>query len=236
MLAENARLPLVQVCPIFRGLTPAQSAEVATLAGERHVRRRATFFTEGQPATAFFILATGRVKIAQVSQDGDEVILRLIGPGQMFGGFGALIGGPYPATAQALEPSRALVWEAGEVEALMQRLPVVARNLVRELAGRLRELEVRYRELATERVAQRLAHTLLRLGERSGRNVAGGLLLDVRLSREELAQLTGTTLFTVSRLLSEWELRGLLEARRSRLVLRDLAGLRALAEALPPPN
>lgn len=232
-LPVDQRLPLVQACPVFRGLAPEQGAEVAALASERRARRRGTFFSEGQPATAFFVLASGRVKIAQVSHDGGEVILRLIDPGQMFGGFGALIGVPYPATAQALEPSRALAWEARDVEALMQRFPVVARNLVGELANRLRELEVRYRELATERVAQRLAHALLRLGERSGRAVSNGLSVDVPLSREELAQLTGTTLFTVSRLLSEWETRGLLQAQRRRLVLCDLSGLRALAEATP---
>lgn len=230
-LEPGARLPLVLACPIFRGLAPEQGRVVADLAHERRARRRGTFFSEGQPATAFFVLATGRVKIAQVSHDGAEVILRLIAPGQMFGGFGALIGGPYPATAQALESSRALAWDASDMEALMQRFPVVASNLVRELARRLRELEVRYRELATERVAQRLAHALLRLGERSGRPVSNGLFVDVPLSREDLAQLTGTTLFSVSRLLSEWEARGLLQARRGRLVLCDLPGLRALAEA-----
>jgi len=126
-----------------------------------------------------------------------------------------------------------VAWTRPELEGLFERHPRLTANLMKILARRLREVEVRLRELSTERVAQRVARTLLRLARLSGRRVEGGVLLDLTLSREELSQLSGTTLFTVSRLLSEWQHRGLMTSRQGRLVIRDTHGLVALAEDLP---
>jgi len=88
----------------------------------------------------------------------------------------------------------------------------------------------RARELATERVASRVARTLLRLARQSGRPVDGGILVDHPLSRQELAEMTGTTLYTVSRLLSAWEDAGLVEAGRERVTVRSVEGLEAVIE------
>ena len=116
--------------------------------------------------------------------------------------------------AQALTASIALIWEASTFQTLAERSPALRRNMLEVAARRLQELEDRYREISTEKVATRLSHQLLRLFNQLGRRVDGNGTLKINLSREELAQLTGTTLFTVSRQLSEWSARGVLTTGR----------------------
>ena len=226
--ALDLRLSFIEHTPLFRGVCAAQCRQIADLAHDRRIRRRETFCREAEPASDVYVLFAGRLKLTQLCPSGQQVILRLVGPGELFGGLGLLPGGSYSATAEALEPSHALCWERRRLETLLEHCPPMGRNALRILAERLRGFEERYRELATERVAQRLARALLRLVGQVGRPTDGSVLIG--LSREDLAQLTGTTLFTVSRLLSDWESRGVLEARREAVVIGDTRRLIAIAE------
>ncbi len=219
---------------LLAGLSEPERREVVAQGRERRAGRRETFLRQGQPAEALFLCCAGRVKITQVTEEGAEIILRVVTPGGIFGGFGVLLEAPYPATAEALEPSTALTWDRPCLERLLERFPRLSRNLTVILARRLREMEDRLREITTERLSQRFARTLLRLARASGRRVPEGVLIDMRLSREELAQLGGTTLFSASRLLSEWRVRGLVGSLKGRLVIRDTHGLVALADDLLP--
>jgi CRP-like cAMP-binding protein len=201
------------------------------MATEHRVGRKQCFFIEGEPARNVYVLAAGRVKITQLTRSGQQIILRLTAPGEAFGALGVERGAPYPVSAEALEPSHALVWQRESLEAITERVPFLQRNALRIVAERLRHMEQRYRELATERVSQRVARTLLRLVGPMGRPCDGGVL--VSLSRDELAQLTGTTQFTVSRLLCRWESRHLMRPRREGVVIDDTIGLARLADADP---
>ena len=222
------RLHFVERAPLFRGLSPAAHSELLVLAHERRVARKQCFLEEGEPAREILILCAGRVKMTQLAPSGQQIILRLTGPGEVFGGLGVARGGTYPATAEALEPSHALGWSRAELHAFAETHPLVLQNTIRIVSERLRSLEHRYLELATERVPQRLAHALLRLVGHMGRPADGGAL--VSFSREELAQMTGTTLFTVSRIVSEWETHGLVLPRREGVVVVDTEGLVSVAE------
>ena len=133
-------------------------------------------------------------------------------------------------TAQAVEPTKLIVWPREALRELCDRYPQIQANILGAIAGHMHDAMTRTRELATERVAQRVARALLRLAQQAGRQVEGGVLIDHSLSRQELAEMTGTTLYTVSRLLSQWESDGLVEAGRERVLLRSLQGLGALAE------
>lgn len=222
------RLVLISQAPLFRGVAADQQLEVASRARDRHVRRREVVFREGDAANETYLLGTGRLKITQLAANGQEVLIRLIGPGEVCGGLGADPGGVHPYSAEGLETSHVLAWERHVLDDLLDRFPILGRNALRIQSERLRTLEESYRELATERVPPRLAHALLRLVGHIGRPCEGGV--KVALSREELAQMVGTTLFTVSRLLSAWESRGLVLGRREAVVVRDLGGLADLAE------
>lgn len=220
--------------PLFRGLDEGALKIVA--ADARLVRASAgrTFFREEEPARLFYVLARGRVKFTQISPEGHEVILRVVGPGEPFGGVAALaVDATYPVTARAVEASEAHAWDGAHITALMHRFPHIAINAATMIAERLHDLQRRHRELMTERVERRIARALLRLANAAGRRVEGGVEIDFPLSRQDLAQMTGTTLFTVSRTLSGWETDGLVATGRRRVIIRQPHQLVRIAEDLP---
>jgi len=221
-------------CPLFVGLGEAELAGARREAVERVVARRETLFREGDPAEAFMVVVAGRVKLTQLGADGQEVIVRYLGPGDMCAAVAIFPGATYPATAEAVDEIRVLLWPREQIDGLLRRLPALAMNAMRVLSERVRELQDRVRELSTEKVAQRIARALIRLARQVGKRVEGGVLLDLPLSREDLANMTGTTLYTVSRVLSEWEASGIVETGRERVVIRRPHGLVSIAEDLPP--
>ena len=222
------RVALVQQFVLFAGLGGADCANIVSSAHERDFARRQTIFFEGDPMQQILLLTSGCVKVTQFGQNGSEVILRLSGPGEVLGSIEQCSRATHYSTAQALQASRVLMWEATVFESISERYPTLRRNTARILGDRLRELEERFREISTEKVASRLSSQLVRLLNQVGRRVNG--YVEISLSREELAQLTGTTLFTVSRLLSQWEQRGIVSAKREAVLVRDLPALVELSQ------
>jgi CRP-like cAMP-binding protein len=157
-------------------------------------------------------------------------VLRIIGAGEAFGGAGAFGDLTYPVGAEAVEPAMALVWTSSTMRRLLETEPRVALNAVQFVASRLHDLQRRYRQLMTERVERRVARALLRLVHEAGRQVETGVEIDFPVSRQDIAEMTGTTLYTVSRLLSAWEERGIVHGGRQRIILKQPAALVALAE------
>jgi CRP-like cAMP-binding protein len=217
---------------LFESLEPAALREVRAAARTRQVAAGSTFFDEGDPAATFFVLEAGSVKFIQLTPEGHQVVLRLIGAGDAFGGVAAFGGATYPVTAEAVTEATALEWPGSVMAALMERHPKLAINAVRFVAERLHELQVRYRQLATEKVERRVARALLRLVQQSGRRTEAGVLIDLPLSREDIAQMTGTTLYTVSRIISRLEADGVVEAGRQRMVIRNPHALMSVADDL----
>jgi len=225
----SRRAPRALPFPLFSNISQADCTKIASAAHQKDFHRRQTIFLEGDPVRQILVLTSGCAKITQLGQNGTEVILRLNGPGDVVGVFGDCSGVNHRSTARSLQLSTALVWEASVFESLMERFPILRRNTVRILGERLLELEERFREVCTEKVAPRLSSQIIRLLDQVGRRVNG--TVEISLSREELAQLTGTTLFTVSRLLSEWEQRGILVTRRKAVSVRNLQALEELSES-----
>ena len=224
------KVTLVQYSPLFANISPADCREIVSAARESEFLRRVAIFLEGDPIRHIILLTSGSAKVIQLGQNGTEVILRLAGPGDVLEMTGRPAQCRHCSTAQALSASTALIWEASAFHALAERFPALRRNISTVLAQRLQELEERYREISTETVARRLSHQLLRLFNQLGRRVNGNSTLEINLSREELAQMTGTTLFTVSRLLSEWKERGVLTAGRECVSVHNIQALRQFAE------
>ena len=174
------------------------------------------------------LLTSGCAKIMQIGLNGTEVILRLNGPGEALGMAASGAQAQHSSSAQMLSASTALVWEIDTFESLAERFPALRRNTTRILCKRLEELEERFREISTEKVAARLSHQIVRLLNQVGRRVNGAV--QINLSREELAQLIGTTLFTVSRLLSDWDEQGIVSARWQSVTVKNLEALVELSE------
>jgi len=163
---------------------------------------------------------------------GEQVLARYVGVGEMFGCIALFGDRHYPGSAEGVLPSLALTWDGPVTAGLIERNPRIALNAMHTLADRVHELQARYQELATERVERRVAHAVLRLARDAGVQVAEGVRVSFPLSRQDLAEMTGTTLFSVSRTLSAWERAGLVDAGRQELVIRDAEGLLEIAETL----
>jgi CRP-like cAMP-binding protein len=223
------RAASVQHFEAFADIPTADCLAMVASAQERHFPKRHTIFFEGDPVRQVVLLVSGFVKITQLGANGQEVILRLNGAGDVMGGVGRCAGCEHCSTARTVQPAAALVWDAAQFEAVSQRYPVLRRNLAHLLERRLNELDVRFREISTEKVSPRLSSQLLRLIPKVGKQVEGQI--EIALTRRELAQLTGTTLFTVSRLLCQWETQGIVSARREAVLVRDVRALGVLAKA-----
>jgi len=219
---------LVQHLPLFSSIPPKECREIVSAARKEVYKRHETIHVAGDPVRQIVLLTSGCVKIVQIGQNGSEVILRLNGPGEAFGMAGSNTQTRHCSSAQALTASTGLVWEIGAFESLAERFPALRRNTTHILCKRLEELEERFREVSTEKVAARLSHEIVRLLNQVGRQVNGAV--QINLSREELAQLTGTTLFTVSRLLSDWDEQGIVSARRESVTVKNLEALVELSE------
>jgi CRP-like cAMP-binding protein len=224
---------LIQSIPLFKGLNQAELRRVVESGVRRKVREDQYLYHEADPATTVYVLLQGRIKLTQVTPDGQQIILSYAGPGEAFGVIAVLSEVSYPVSAQAVEDSQVIGWDQGRMEYLMQQYPRIGLNAVRILAGRIREFQDRVRELSTERVERRIARALLRLAQQAGRKTPDGVLINLPLSRQDLAQMTGTTLFTVSRTLSQWETRGIIQAGREQVTIRYPHGLVSIAEDLP---
>jgi CRP-like cAMP-binding protein len=219
----------------FRNLEEGARASIVAAATLVRRARGARLFRQGAAAQLFYVLQEGRVKLTQLTPDGQLALLRLVVPGEAFGGIAALGQRTYPVSAEVAEDCVALSWNGRAMERLLRAHPQLAINYIELLTERLHDMQSRYEELATEQVEQRLARMLLRLVQRAGRRVEAGVLVDVRLSRQELAEMTGTSLFTVSRILNRWQEAGVIQSSRQRVLVRQPHGLASIAESLPSP-
>lgn len=218
---------------LFRDLAASELKAVFRAGWRTQIACNGFFYRQGDPATRFYVLLAGRAKLTRLTPDGHQTLLQVISPGEGFGIVTRQKGIEYSLSAQAVNECLAVVWDVEILDGLLQRYPRIALNALEVLAEQCLEWQQRYQELATEYVEQRVAQALLRLAQQAGSSVKAGVLIDLPLSRQEVADMTGTTLYTASRILNCWEHDGLVELGRERVVIRHWRELVAIAEALP---
>ena len=224
----------VRQSSLFQNIGPQALDTALALGISRSVEENGFFFMQGDPATHAYILLQGRVKMLQVTPNGQQITLRIMTPGQTYGGIALLQpSSGYPASAQSAEDSTALAWNTETLRALAARDSGVSLNVMQIMHGYIIELQERQSALTSERVEQRVARTLLKLAAQTGKKVNEGVLIDLPLTRQDIAEMTGTTLFTVSRTLNIWERQGLLSIGRERVIIRDPHKLVSIADDLP---
>jgi CRP-like cAMP-binding protein len=214
-------------CPLFSGLSANERSEILSEARAREFDRSEVLYFEGDPVEEILLLLSGYVKHTKFGESGTVAILGLAGPGDALGAASLISTGQYTTTAEPVQRCRALAWRAPSFKTYLERSPVLYRNMFRIHLVYLRELEERFREMATEMVSRRVARQLVRLHDLFGSIDDPS---EIRLSQEELAQMTGTTLFSISRLLTEWEARGLIVTRRHSVTVRKVDSLRGISE------
>jgi CRP-like cAMP-binding protein len=224
---------LVADLPLFAGFSAADLDAILNEARSVRVARNSPVFRQGEEAHSFFVLLHGHVRASKTTPAGDQIVVRYVATGETFGVARAIGLQHYPATATAVDDSVVLAWPAATWPRLVERFPALAANTLQTVGARLQETHTRVVEMSTEQVEKRIAHALLRLVKQAGRKVEHGVEIDFPISRQDIAQMTGTTLHTVSRTLSAWENKGLVESGRQRIVIREPHRLFMLAEENP---
>jgi CRP-like cAMP-binding protein len=224
---HQARLAM-SLPTLFSGISPQDYSRITATGRVREFARGEMLYFEGDTIQQVSLITSGLVKTTQVGMSGAEVILRLSGPGDVLGAVSMFSTGKHSRTAEAFRACKVLVWDAPAFKSLVTRYPVLQQSTIQILGEHLRELEERFHEVATEKVGLRVARQLVRLREQIGQPVNGDTGMGI--SREDLAQMTGTTLFTVSRLLSAWESRGWVKCGRETVTICDVQSLRAISD------
>lgn len=224
---------LVVHLPLFAGFSSADLNSILREAHSAHFSKNSSVFQQGEDAHSFFLLLHGHVRASKTTPAGEQIVVRYVVPGETFGVATAIGLRRYPATATAADDSVVLAWPSCAWTRLVGLFPALAANTLQTVGARLQETHTRVIEMSTQQVEQRIAHALLRLVKQSGRKVAHGVEIDFPISRQDIAQMTGTTLHTVSRTLSAWESQGLVASARQKIVVRQPHKLFMLAEESP---
>lgn len=214
---------------LLRGLDEAARETVLAESRRREYAKDTTMFNQGDAASEFYLVESGRVKLVQLTPEGREMIVRFINPGEVIAAVALVPGGRFPVSAVTAEPTAVRYWTSAVIRSLAGRIADLQPNIMAAMAMHMQGALDQGRDLATSKVPARIAAMLLRLAEHGGKRTEDGLLIDQKLTREELADMTGTTLFSVSRVLSEWQSQGLVETSRRRILIRDPAALERLS-------
>jgi CRP-like cAMP-binding protein len=210
---------------IFSGLKDDELGELAGIARMRVIQAGQTVFWEGDSPEWFYLIAVGRVKVVKHSSTGKDFIIAFFGPGDMFGEVAVFENRPYPASAEAATDSEVLGIKRDSLLAFLARHPEVSLKIIDVLGARLRKAQGRLRDLAGERVEQRVARILLMLSSRLGGTLP--------FTRQEIADMSGTTLETTIRIMSRLKEGGIIRSNRGKTVILDETRLRLLSEGPP---
>jgi len=224
---------LIADLPVFEGLDADSLDTILAHARSQRVEKDASIFEQDGEAHSFFVLLDGRVRVVKSTADGQQVIVRYIVPGELMGIAQALGRTTYPASAVAVVDCVVLAWPGRLWPEFAAAYPTFGMNTYKVVGSRLNDVQTQVVEMATEQVERRVAHSLLRLIRQSGKKTKDGILIDFPISRQDIAEMTGTTLHTVSRLLTAWEEKGLVRSARQQVTVVEPHRLMLLAEGQP---
>ncbi|HXW07600.1 MAG TPA: Crp/Fnr family transcriptional regulator [Vicinamibacterales bacterium] len=220
---------LLRTTPVFQKLSAEDRRRVAEVTAVRRYERGDSIFEQGMPSDAFYTVASGRVKIFRMMPSGKDLILEVFGRGDPLGALAAYEGRPFPASAIALEDTTCLVIARPVFFRLLEEHPSLVRGLMAGLTVRLVELTNRLAELSGGRIEPRFARLFLKLAAQMGREERRGTFVPLPLSRQELADLTGTTIETSIRIMSRWSKEQIVLTEKEGFVVVDRSGLESLA-------
>ena len=220
---------VLRVTPVFQKLTPEDRRKVADVAAVRRYARGQVLFEQGTASDAFYTIAAGRVKIFRMLPTGKDVILEVFGTGDPVGALAAYDGRPFPASAAAIEDTACVVIPRPVFFRLLEEHPSLVRGLLLGLTHRLVELTNRVTELSGARIEPRFARLFLKLAGEKGRPERGGVFVPLALSRQELADMTGTTIETAIRIMSRWGKQEVVRTEKDGFVVLDRDALESAA-------
>lgn len=221
---------MLEEMPILSSLSQSDWEKVKHLFIEKHFGKDEYIFFEGGPSSWIGVVLEGRVKMIKHSENGKDVVLDLIAPGEMLGEMAAFNGEPYPATAQAMEPTVVAIIHQDDYLRLLKQYPALALRMIEELGRRLREAQETIKSMAVERVERRIARILLKLAATTGLSSEEGIVIEMPLTRQDIAEMAGTTVETAIRTMSKFRKRGLVQTKRGRVTILQPHELVKIAE------
>lgn len=219
---------MLRLPELFAGLSPFARRELLSTARHREFMEGDFVFLAGDPASQVFLLTSGRVRIIQGNKNGVQVILRIVGCGELANLPQINPQGTHSSTSEAIEQSKTLVWEVVTFEAALSRFPILKRNMQQILEQRIYDLSQRFCDVATAKASPRLARQLLSLLRQIGIKRNGQW--EIKIPHEWVAEMAAMSQFTVSRFLAKWERQGVLNVGHGTVTIQDDEGLKRLCQ------
>ena len=213
---------------LFSTLNSSDLKEITPYIASVSFKKREVIFSEGDPSEWFYLVVEGKVKITKLSQDGKEIILEIIPPLDFFGGLAVLRGFPYPANAIAMEDTKLLRISRSNILRILDRFPNLMYCMALQLGERMKGSHETLKNIALERVESRIASLLLKLSDKAGSKTGDGIVIDIKLTKQDIAEMVGTTVETSIRTMSKLKKMNVVAEREGRIVISDLEKLRSL--------
>jgi CRP-like cAMP-binding protein len=226
--AETMKNDIKQI-ELFKNLTDDELEEMAPYVIKEAHKKKEAIFSEGESPEWFYIVLSGKVKITKLSHEGKELILEIISPHDIFGGVAVIRGFAYPANAIAMEDSEVLKLSRKNLMRLVDRFPNLMYFIALQLGDRMKSSYDSLKNIALERVEARIAALLLKLAKKIGVKTKEGTLIDMRLTKQDVADMVGTTVETSIRTFSKFKKDGMVSDREGKFVIRDPKGLAELS-------
>lgn len=215
MISETLKKSIV-----FSSLTPREITAISTFFEQLDFKKNENIFHEGDPSDWFCLVARGEIKIIKHTVMGKDIILEIVSPGDIFGGVAVLDHRPFPATAQAMESATVIRISRQNLLRIMEEYPILKLEVVKYFSDKLRNAHEMLKNLATERVEKRIAFLLLKLSEKAGVSDKGFKKINFPLTRQEIAEMVGTTVETCIRTTSKFQKQGMIKSSNNRIMIR----------------
>ncbi len=213
---------------VFSTLSSTELKELTPYLIATSVRKKDVIFSEGDPSEWFYIVTEGKVKITKLSQEGKEIILEVIHPTDFFGGLAVIRGFPYPANAVAMEDTKLLKISRSHLMRVLDRFPNLMYCMAQQVGDRMKESHETLKNIALERVEARIASLLLKLSDKTGKKAEEGVVIDMKLTKQDIAEMVGTTVETSIRTMSKFKKMGIVGEKDGKIVIRNPEKLKAL--------
>lgn len=214
----------------LRDIPKSQAVAILNAGRRKTLQKDEILFNQGDLAKKCYFLLSGRLKIAMLHEDGREAVIRYIGPGGLTAATAVLRQNQYPATAKTLSQTTVTGWDKDTMLGILHQYPRVSVNMVSIVVDRLEEMQQRFLEITAEQTERRVARALLGIMQHAGTKTDKGIRIDIDLSREDIADFTGTTHYTVSRILSDWTRKGWIATSRRQITVMDAHALKLCTE------
>ena len=214
--------------PVFGALNASDAEEVKPYLLPSRFRKKEAIFSEGDTSDWLYIVTKGKVKITKLSQSGREIILEIISPFDFFGGVAVMRGFPYPANAIAMEDSEVLKISRSNLMRVLDRFPNLMYCMAMNIGDRIKGSHEMLKNIAVEKVESRIASLLIKLADKTGIKIDGAIAIDMKLTKQDIAEMVGTTVETSIRTMSKFKKMGIVAEKAGKITIKDMNKLKAL--------